>query len=210
MSRECIKLHELVKNKRVHNFPYNEKEIPTNGIYILFERGEASHGGDRIVRIGTHTGKDQLRSRLRQHFLIEKKDRSIFRKNIGRAILNRDNDPYLEKWELDITSSQAKAKFGRIIDKAYQQFIESKVTKYIQENFFFCVLELGDKEERMMMESRLISTVSGCKICGSSPKWLGNFSPVDKIRQSGMWQVQELYKQPLTESELARLEELLV
>ena len=203
-------LHELVKNKRVHSFPYNEKEIPANGIYILFERGEVSHGSDRIVRIGTHTGNDQLRSRLRQHFLIERKDRSIFRKNIGRAILNRDNDPYLEKWELDITSSKAKAKFGHIVDKAYQQSIESKVTKYIQENFFFCVLELADKDERMMMESRLISTVSGCSICRSSPKWLGKYSPVDKIRQSGMWQVQELYKQPLSDLEFARLKGLLV
>jgi hypothetical protein len=70
--------------------------------------GELAHGTNRIVRIGTHTGNDQLRSRLKQHFLIENKDRSIFRKNIGRALLNKDHDPFLGQWELDLTSRQAK------------------------------------------------------------------------------------------------------
>jgi len=28
----------------------------------------------------------------------ENKDRSIFRKNIGRALLNKDNDPFIEQW----------------------------------------------------------------------------------------------------------------
>jgi hypothetical protein len=64
-----------------------------NGIYVLFERGEECHDGGRIVRVGTHTGDGQLRSRMLQHFVNENKDRSIFRKNIGRALLNRDRDP---------------------------------------------------------------------------------------------------------------------
>ena len=67
--------------------------VPLNGIYLLYERGELGHGADRIVRVGTHTGKNQLVSRLKQHFVHENKDRSIFRKNIGRAILNRQQDP---------------------------------------------------------------------------------------------------------------------
>jgi len=33
-------------------------------------------------------------SRLLQHFVMENKDRSIFRKNIGRALLARAGDPY--------------------------------------------------------------------------------------------------------------------
>lgn len=74
--------------------------MPTDGIYVLFESGEESHGGDRIVRIGTHTGVGQLRSRLQQHFVKENKDRSVFRKNIGRCLLNRDSDPFLPEWEI--------------------------------------------------------------------------------------------------------------
>ena len=78
------------------------------GIKLLFEKGETAHGMDRIVRIGTHTGKNQLRSRLKQHFIKEDKDRSIFRKNIGRSLLNRDKDPFLEQWEIDLTSRKQK------------------------------------------------------------------------------------------------------
>ena len=82
---------------QVFHFPFDVTRIPLNGIYVLFERGEVAHGANRIVRVGTHTGDDQLRSCLRQHFLLENKDRSIFRKNIGRAPLNRDYDPFL-RW----------------------------------------------------------------------------------------------------------------
>jgi hypothetical protein len=35
---------------------------------------------------------------LKEHFVNENKDRSIFRKNIGRALLNKDNDYFIEQW----------------------------------------------------------------------------------------------------------------
>ena len=82
-------------------------EIPGT---IQFERGEECHAGNRIVRVGTHTGDGQLRSRMLQHFVNENKDRSIFRKNIGRALLNRDGDPYLSEWEHDRTSRADRAR----------------------------------------------------------------------------------------------------
>ena len=63
---------------------------------------------DRIVRIGTHTGENQLRSRLMQHFVKENKNRSIFRKNIGRCFLNIENQDYLDSWELDITPKEGR------------------------------------------------------------------------------------------------------
>ena len=85
MSKKCNKLHKLFNNMKIYSFPFNEELIPKNGIYILFEKGEKGHNTNRIVRVGTHTGINQLRSRLKQHFLNENKDRSIFRKNIGRA-----------------------------------------------------------------------------------------------------------------------------
>ena len=95
----CEALHEWANSLPALRFPFDEHAIPLNGIYILFEQGEVAHGAKRIVRVGTHTGANQLRSRLRQHFLVENKDRSIFRKNIGRALLHRDHDPFLETWD---------------------------------------------------------------------------------------------------------------
>ena len=67
---------------------------------VLFETGELAHGADRIVWVGTHTGSNEMPSRLKQHFLKENKDRSIFRKNIGRALLNRRRTLYLPSGNL--------------------------------------------------------------------------------------------------------------
>ena len=92
MSKYCSELHKIVNKMERFEFPFNREDIPKNGLYILFEKNELGHDGDRIVRIGTHTGQSQLRSRLKQHFMNENKDRSIFRKNIGRALLNKDKN----------------------------------------------------------------------------------------------------------------------
>ncbi len=93
---------------------------------------EYGHGADRIVRVGTYTDPNQLRSRLKQHFVQENKDRSIFRKNIGRCLLNKDKDPYASVWELDFTTRAAKLKNGHLIDPAYQSKIESRVSDYFR------------------------------------------------------------------------------
>jgi hypothetical protein len=205
LSHICSELHKIANEKSRHFFPFNDKLLLKNGIYIIFEKGEDGHGKDRIVRIGTHTGSNQLRSRLRQHFIQENKDRSIFRKNIGRCILNNANDLYLSLWELDCTTSDAKKKYGPLINREYQAVIEKKVSEYIQGQFSFCVMDVESKEDRLYLESRLISTVSGCKECSSSETWLGLSSPVEKIKRSGMWQVNELYKEPLTSSDFTKL-----
>jgi hypothetical protein len=193
----CEALHIWANSLPIFRFPFDESEIPLNGIYVLFEKGEAAHGGNRIVRVGTHTGNNQLRSRLHQHFLNENKDRSIFRKNIGRALLDRNHDPFLRFWELDLTSAIMKQKHGGI-DLDRQRAIERTVSEYIREHFRFVVVRFDDKTKRLMLESRMISTVSLCDLCDSSDQWLGRFSPKKKIRESGLWIVNELYKTPLS------------
>ncbi|MEQ8154919.1 MAG: hypothetical protein ABRQ25_08575 [Clostridiaceae bacterium] len=57
MSEVCCKLHKMLRNLERFRFPFDKKSIPKNGVYILFEKNEYGHDGDRIVRIGTHTGK---------------------------------------------------------------------------------------------------------------------------------------------------------
>ena len=199
----CEALHEWANSLPALRFPFDDVSIPLNGIYVLFEHGEEAHGANRIVRVGTHTGNDQLRSRLRQHFLVENKDRSIFRKNIGRALLNRDRDPFLPTWELDRTSRLARDKHA--IDLARQSAIERLVSQYIQERFTFIVFRVDDKTQRLGLESKMISTVSHCEECQPSTKWLGLHSPKDKIRTSGLWLVNELYKEPISIEDLEQL-----
>jgi len=208
MSSSCHKLHELFNNiERIH-FPYDEKSIFKNGVYILFENGEYAHGMDRIVRVGTHTGADQLQSRIKQHFLNKNKDRSIFRKNIGRAILYKDNDPFLKQWNWDLTTKKAKERYLPSLNVNKQQYIETLVSDYIQKNFSFVVFNVKSKEERLGWEEKIISTISLCNECRPSQNWLGLHSPKNKIQESGLWQVNGLYKESLTRSEITVLENL--
>lgn len=201
----CGQLHRALHRLQRHRFPFVSAEIPLNGIYVLFENGETGHDGDRIVRIGTHTGEGQLRSRLKQHFVTPNKDRSIFRKNIGRALLNRNHDPFLQQWEFDLTTREAKQELGPLVDKRKQAEIERQASAYIQEQFEFVVFAEPEKAARLTLEAQMISTVSLCSNCGPSPKWLGLASPKEKIRNSGLWQMNELYGDVLTPSNLASL-----
>ncbi len=208
MSQICYDIHQLFNDLQRFSFPFNDHEIPKNGIYILFEKGERGHDGDRIVRVGTHTGVDQLRSRLKQHFLKENKDRSIFRKNIGRAILSQNNDSFLRQWEWDLTTRANKDKYLPLLGKEKQAQVEKQVSAYIQNSFSFVVFEVNSKDQRLELESKIISTVSQCDECRPSDHWLGNYSPKHKIRESGLWLVNELYKTPLNLDDLQALKKI--
>lgn len=209
MSKICSEIHGIFNELKEYSFSFNEKEIPKNGIYILFEKGEKFNDLKRIVRIGTHTGNNQLQSRLKQHFIKENKDRSIFRKNIGRAFLNAKNDSFLKQWELDLTTRANKEKYSEQIDFNKQQSVENAVSEYIQNNFSFTVFEVLEKEQRLRIESRIISTVSNCTDCKPSENWLGLSSPKQKIKESGLWLVNELWKQSLSENELTELKRII-
>ncbi len=202
-------MHALAHTLPRLAFPFNENAVSRDGIYILFEKGERAHGGDRIVRVGTHTGEHQLRSRLQQHFINENKDRSIFRKNIGRCLLHKMEDPFLSVWELDLTSRIAREHHGASVDFHKQKEIEKSVTTYIQKNFSFVTVGIETKDERLILESQLISTISLCEECAPSSQWLGNHSPKEKIRESGLWLVNELYKQPLSERDIKKFARLI-
>lgn len=205
MTDKCSCIHRLANDLQRHRFPFDNSLIPQNGLYLLFEKGEKGHNQDRIVRIGTHTGNNQLPSRLKQHFLNENKDRSIFRKNIGRALLNKNSDSFLEYWELDLTTKKARTEYSSLIDFEYQEKIEKQVSRYIQDKFSFGVIEVKDKKDRLQLEAKIISTVSWCEECKPSSNWLGNMSPKEKIVQSGLWQVNELYKTPFDTDEIKAL-----
>lgn len=209
MSQVCERLHCLFNSLPRQRFPFDTHQIPDNGIYILFEDGESAHGADRIVRVGTHTGSDQLPSRLKQHFIQENKDRSIFRKNIGRALLSQVNDPFLEQWEWDLTTRKAKERLGSVLDVERQRVVERAVSDYIQRHFSFVVFRVDNKDQRLILERKLISTISLCPQCKPSTNWLGLYSPKRKIRESGLWLVNELYGEGLTPDDFGILSRIL-
>lgn len=202
-------MHQMLNSLKIYRFPFDTKDMPSDGVYILFESGEYAHGTKRIVRIGTHTGEKQLRSRLQQHFAKENKDRSIFRKNIGRAILKKNKDPFLSIWEIDLTTTKVKRKYAGAVDQKKQKDVERKVTEYIQSNCSFAVFPVAEKVKRLYWEAKIISTVARCSDCGPSENWLGLYSPKSKIRESGLWLVNALYKEPLSGSDYEILKRLL-
>jgi hypothetical protein len=204
MSKLCKQVHLLFSARQAFPFPFNPAKFPKNGIYVLFENGETAHGAKRIVRVGTHTGDDHLRLRLRQHFMQDSKDRSGFRKMIGGALLQRESDPFLTQWELDLTTQEAKEKNPNIDFKRLAE-VENKVTEYIQKHFELCVIEVKEKADRLELESKIISTISRCDECKPSTGWLGLQSPKEKIRESGLWLTNELYKTQLVESDIEKL-----
>jgi hypothetical protein len=192
--------------------------LPENGIYFFYERDEiGGHGGrkPRIVRIGTHK-EGNFRSRIKEHYLLDESkmnfdkdmpkpsDRSIFRKNIGRALINRDRDNYLQIWEIDFMTRKNRQSSGYRRDMDREKRIESTITKTLRERFYFRFVIIDSQLQRMGrkgLESSLIGTVASCKLCNPSDNWLGNYSPKKQIKESGLWLVQHLKANGINEND---------
>jgi hypothetical protein len=207
MTSFTSQLHELFNQIRRFTFPYDDREMemPKNGICIFFEKGEKFGQIDRIVFVGTHTSNNKLQSRLKEHFITHNKDRSIFRKNIGRCILAKEKHPYLSVWNRDFTAKATKELYGKEINFKLQQQIEETVSQYIQNNISFCVIQIEDPKDRLFWKSKIISTLAQSGESHPSNSWLGNHSPKEKIRKFGLWQEKQLTEPILSLEEFENL-----
>lgn len=218
MSDLCKWLHEQLEQLPIIKFPFTIEQLPENGIYFFYENDEIwRHDGNkpRIVRIGT--SKDgNFRNRIKEHYLLDElkmnfdkdkpkpSDRSIFRKNIGRVLINRYKYDYLQIWEIDFMTTENRKSLGhkRNIDK--EKMIESKITRILRERFSFRFVMIDTQIERMGskgLESSLIGTVASCKLCKPSDNWLGKHSPKKQIKESGLWLVQHLKASGINEND---------
>jgi len=195
----CLNIHKHFNN--MHRYDYSTiDEIPfTNGIYIMFEKGESYKGYDRIVRVGTHTSDNRLKKRLKDHFLKENKDGSIFRKNIGKAILNKNRHPYLNVWNLDTKKAADK------YDAEFQYKIENQISTYLKDNITFTCFQVDTKEDRLRLEEGIIALLNSSSSFVSSENWRGRFSPINDISQSGLWLREGLNGKSLTFSEYKKI-----
>ena len=218
MSELCKWLHEQLEQLPLIKFPFKLEQLPLNGIYFFYENGETwGHGGDkpRIVRIGNHRGNN-FRNRIKEHFLLDErkmdfnsskpapKDRSIFRKNIGRALLNKDKSPYLEIWNVDLIPKKNREKYRHLRKIELEKEIEEQVTYILRNNFSFRFMVVENEDNRKGkkgLESTFIGTISHCKLCRPSSNWLGLFSPKIKIAESGLWLEQHLGAKGMNEDD---------
>ncbi|GHV12155.1 hypothetical protein FACS189491_04620 [Spirochaetia bacterium] len=193
MSKECNDLHQLCASMKRYTYE-NRKEVPLNGVYVFFEEGEHAHGGDRIVRIGSHKTQDRLPGRLSMHFSqgIDMSG-SSFRQDICRALLHKQYGPAgVEKWE------------AGEFDDVQETKIAAAVSDYIHGKMSFVIFEVTDSKARLGLEAKLIAAVSSCEDCKPSENWLGKNSPHAAIKESGLWQVDDVFKR-LTEDDFSVL-----
>ena len=195
MFNDAVPLHW----DEIDKLPYN------NGIYVMFERGELYKGRNRIVRVGSHRSPDRLKKRLKNHFINKNADGSIFRKNIGKAMLHRNGDPYLRIWELDTSRKDVKEKYRYLIDKKKENELEEIISEYLKTNITFVCFPVNVEKERLRLEEGIISALNHTEDFHVSTNWLGLSSPVEEIKSSGLWNRHGLNGSLLTDEEMKRI-----
>jgi len=220
LSETCKWLHAQLELLPIFKYPFDLKLFPNNGVYFFYEEGENSDHGNginrpRIVRIGTHK-ENNFQSRISEHFLLNESkmnftianpkpsDRSIFRKNIGRALLNKNNDYYLKIWNIDYTPKENRLKLNLMRNIEKEKQIESGVSKILRGTFSFRFIALEGQQKRIGkegLESRLIGTIAHCNTCKASENWLGRFSTIEQIRNGKLWLSQYLIAEGITEQD---------
>ena len=174
------RLEERVEGKRTLDQFATGIAPRINGVYFFFEQGEmrsSSHSRFRVVRVGTHTGKNStLGSRLFEHKVD--RGRSVFRDHINATLKNR-----------------ARARQSYDEDHWHAGCISSYIGKMP-----FLWISVADPGARKFIERNSIALLSNWKrkpIDPPSKDWLGNcredpLSPNpnhEKVTRSGLWNV---------------------
>ena len=218
-SSKCSWLHSQLESLPIVKFPFNVNSLPSNGIYFFYEKGEIIDHGyglkPRIVRIETYK-ENNFQSRIAEHFLLNEykmnftianpkpSDISIFRKNIGRALLNKNNDYYLKIWNIDYTLRENRLKMNLMRNIEKEKQIESEISKILRYTFSFRFIALDEQQKRVGKEglvSRLIGTIANCNVCKPSENWLGRFSTSERIRNGKLWLSEYLVAEDITEQD---------
>lgn len=198
-------VYKLFLNLPKHNHYTAKRDLPANGIYVFYEKGETcllnGRETDRIVRIGTHKSDGRFPSRIRQHYGPVKsfggnKNSSVFRKHVGSALMIRNNpeDIRLKDW-----ITQDGPTFGEI---------EEQVSRKLRNNFTFVCFSVDTKDERLDIESGLIALLAQSPLGQPSENWLGKYATRPEIGRSGLWNTQHIGSTPLSIMQLQRLREL--
>lgn len=206
MSEACQILHDRLRDLPRRNWKAPIENLPLNGIYVVFEKGEKAHGGDRIVRVGTHTGEGNLKSRLCEHAFVP--FRSILRKHIGRCLLAAENSPHLAAWNLPITRADDRVKNLAMRRHPRLQQLDHEITAFVAKKMSFVAFEVKGDRTRTEVESAMLSTVAQCDECGPSRSWLGRHFPAARYKKFpdiGLWNVNGLRKKSMTATQARRL-----
>lgn len=168
--------------------------LPKQGVYFFFENGEdtdSSGGQPRVVRVGTHAVSKGSRSTLSQRLRAHRGTRvgggnhrgSIFRLHVGHALLARVQ-LILPTWGRGSTAPRDI----RDVEREHEERV-SKVIGAMPVLWVEVADVAGPTSERAVIERGAIATLSNSLSPFRQPSesWLGNNSPREEIRRSGLW-----------------------
>lgn len=200
----CLEgLEKKISGKKLLSECHGKMNWPNRGIYFFFEKDECRENGNlRVVRVGTHAlkkgSKTTLWNRLRQHRGNLKGNNpgggnhrgSIFRLHVGTAIISKE--------KLDISTwSLGNNANSEITSNEYE--LEYIVSSHIRAMPFIWLKiddDSGPESDRGFIEKNSIALLSNYKqvnnIDPASPSWLGRYAWNDKVRLSGLWNVEHV------------------
>ena len=186
---------------------------PERGVYFFFEPGERrslSGEGDRVTRVGTHTGLEtSLWNRLSQHCDPVSNGPgahrdSVFRGLVGRALARRgdfglpptwrsaNNDPRTEKVRMKEVARRFCMTSEQVAES--EEDLERRVSDYIGRMpvLWLRVPDAGKRGSmrRRYIEGQAIALLSGYSRPALDPpsaNWLGRYSDRQNICESGLW-----------------------
>lgn len=187
---------------------------PRRGVYFVFEEGEFRHDGatPRVVRVGTHALKPGSQTSLWQRLAQHRGTRphsqpggnhrgSVFRHHVGLALINRGLHPEAaESWTSPRPTGEARAR---------EAGLEATVSRTIGAMRVLWVAvddEPGAESQRGRIEANSIALLSASSeaVDPTSRGWLGHAARSERIRTSGLWNVNHVH-QPYERSFLAAL-----
>lgn len=172
---------------------------PDRGVYFFFAPDEYRGEQLRVTRVGTHAvssgSSTSLWNRLRTHRGAKRGTYegggnhrgSVFRKRVGEALIERDglHDAYSD-WGVGSSAGREQ--------RLAELELERQVSDYIRDLPFLWVDvddEPGPDSARAYLERNAIALLSNYERepIDSREDWLGQYSRSEKIRRSGLWNV---------------------
>ncbi len=178
---------------------------PEKGILFFYEVGEFRFHqglGNRIVFIGTNAIKKDsettLWKRLRQHRgRVEppggRHRNSALRSHIGDSLMEKIQAFELPRWGMKKNISER--------DIRQEQDLEALVSNIIGSMPFLWLGvddEAGANNRRIYIKQNsiaLLSNFNRTSLDSSSQNWLGNYSSSEKIRNSGLWNIDDVERE---------------
>lgn len=188
------KLESGVEGKRLMSACIGQQGWPKSGVYFFFEPGEVRNGTTepRVVRVGTHGvsrgSKATLWNRLRTHRgtgnRVGNHRSSIFRLHVGAALSAKDPSFMVSTWGV---GQAADARLRKA-----EESLERQVSAHIGSmHVLWLAIEddASPASDRAYIERNLIGLLAGKSGPADPPSknWLGRFSPDERIRNSGLW-----------------------